>query len=171
MKRTFSRQVGRLASTAPPHSGRTIRDNGSVVFDSVGNAISSLGRASNSEWENVAAAAAVVAAGTSVGSTTFSVDEKVLVFLNILNHTNTVDPKEAFTVNPVNRLGYPAGEGKTQEEQSGPWVYVLATIRRVHFDEDDRYYTVARMDTGTEQRADAGKCHCVMYSAAAVGLT
>lgn len=29
-------------------------------------------------------------------------------------------------------------------------------MNRVHFDEDDRYYTVVRADTGTEQRADSG---------------
>jgi hypothetical protein len=158
MKRGFGRKQARRTS----HSitGRRV-ENGSVVFDSVDTAISSLGQSSNSEWENVAAAAAVVAAGTGAGSNKrshlqFAVDDKVLVFLNILNHTNSVDPQEAFTVTPVNRFGFPPGEGKSVDDQQGPYVYVLATVRKVHFDEDVRYYTVARADTGAEQRADTG---------------
>lgn len=131
------------------------------VFDSMDSAINTLGQGGNSEWENVAAAAAVVAAGTaSSGKRShmqFAVDEKVLVFLNILNHTNSTDTDDAFTVNPVNKFGYPRGEGKSSAEQRGPYVYVLATVKKVHFDEDLRYYTVARADSGAEQRADTGE--------------
>jgi hypothetical protein len=132
-------------------------------FASMDSAVSSLGNgSSNTEWENVAAAAAVVAAGSAPASGKrshfqFAVDEKVLVFLNILNITNTVDSEESFTVIPVNKYGYPRGEGKSHEEQQGPFVYVLATVQKVHFDEDLRYYTVARADTGAMQRADAGE--------------
>jgi hypothetical protein len=57
-------------------------------------------------------------------------------------------------VNLVNRYGYPPGEGITPEEQRGPYVYVLATVTKVHFEEDAQYYTVIRADTGVEQRAD-----------------
>jgi hypothetical protein len=115
-----------------------------------------LGQLGNSEFENVAAAAAVVALGT-VGSKRiqFAVDDTALVFLNLLNHTNSVDPPEAFTVAPVNKFGFQPGEGKSQAEQEGPFVYVLATVRRVHFNEDVPYYTVIRADTLTEQRSDA----------------
>jgi hypothetical protein len=56
--------------------------------------------------------------------------------------------------NLVNRYGYPPGEGITPEEQRGPYVYVLATVTKVHFEEDAQYYTVTRADTGVEQRAD-----------------
>jgi hypothetical protein len=56
--------------------------------------------------------------------------------------------------NLVNRYGYPHGEGITPEEQRGPYVYVLATVTKVHFEEDAQYYTVTRADTGVEQRAD-----------------
>lgn len=56
--------------------------------------------------------------------------------------------------NLVNRCGYPPGEGITPEEQRGPYVYVLATVTKVHFEEDAQYYTVTRADTGVEQRAD-----------------
>ncbi len=117
---------------------------------------------SNSEWENVAAAATVVAAGSqATGNSTlrhikFAVDQTVLVLLTLLNVTNVEDPKDTFTVAPVNRCGFPQGEGRTEEERGGPYTFVLATVTRVHFDEDDRYYTVVRTDTGTEQRADSG---------------
>jgi len=56
--------------------------------------------------------------------------------------------------NLVNRYGYPPGEGMTPEEQRGPYVYLLATVTKVHFEEDAEYYTVTRADTGVNQRAD-----------------
>ena len=59
--------------------------------------------------------------------------------------------------NLVNRYGYPAGEGITPEEQRGPYIYLLATVTKVHFEEDAEYYTVTRADTGVTQRADDGK--------------
>lgn len=116
----------------------------------------------NSEWENVAAAVTVVAAGEQGGSASksrhikFAVNDTVLVFLTLLNVTNIEGPKDSFTVAPVNKYGYPSGEGRTDTEKSGPYTFVLCTVKHVHFDEDDRYYTVERMDTGTEQRADSG---------------
>jgi hypothetical protein len=57
----------------------------------------------------------------------------------------------------VNRYGYPSGGGLTPEEQRGPYIYVLATVKKVHFEEDAQYYTVTRADTGADQRADTGK--------------
>jgi len=152
--------MGRKASRRTSHSiSNRHSKSSSQNFDSFDTALSSLGQTSNSEWENVAAAAAVVAAGVGAGSKNlsnlqFAVGEKVLVFLNIMNHTNSVDPQEAFTVQPVNKFGYPRGQGGNFEEQQGPFVYVLATVQKVHFDEDIKYYTVARADTGTLQRAD-----------------
>lgn len=59
--------------------------------------------------------------------------------------------------NLVNRYGFPPGQGVTPEEQRGPYVYVLATVVKVHFEEDAEYYTVKRADTGVDQRADDGK--------------
>jgi hypothetical protein len=117
---------------------------------------------SNSEWENVAAAVTVVAASESGASASksqhikFAVNDTVLVFLTLLNVTNMEDPKDTFTVAPVNKYGFPAGEGRTEAEKSGPYTFVLCTVRHVHFDEDDRYYTVERADTDTQQRADSG---------------
>ena len=129
------------------------------------NAIESLrNQNSNSEWENVAAAVIVAAESEKAAKNNksqhhikFMVNDKVLVFLTLLNVTNMEDPKDTFTVAPVNRFGFSSGEGRTETEKTGPYTFVLATVKHVHFDEDDRYYTVVRADTGTEQRADSGK--------------
>jgi hypothetical protein len=120
-------------------------------------AASSLGRSAyNAQWGDVAAAAAVVAADTAPKQRIqFFVGDNILAFLNILNHTNPDDSPESFSIDPVNKFGYPPGEGRTNQEQRGPYSYVLATVRRVHFDEDVPYYTVVRADTSTEQRCDA----------------
>ena len=135
----------------------------SGTMGSLDNAIESLRKQdSNSEWENVAAAVTVVAAGSAPAGSAksrhikFAVNDTVLVFLTLLNVTNMEDPKDTFTVAPVNKYGYPQGEGTTDLEKAGPYTFVLATVKYVHFDEDDRYYTVIRADTGTEQRADSG---------------
>ena len=123
----------------------------------------SLKSQANSESGKVAAAGASTMAVTpSNGNTAtrqikkFSVGDTVLVLLALLNVTNVEDSKDTFTVVPVNCLGFPQGEGRTDEEKVGPYRYVLATVNHVHFDEDDRYYTIIRADTGTEQRADSG---------------
>lgn len=57
--------------------------------------------------------------------------------------------------NLVNRYGYPPGQGYSEEEQKGPYVYVLSHVKKVHFEEDAEYYTVTRADTGADQRANA----------------
>lgn len=57
--------------------------------------------------------------------------------------------------NLVNRYGFPPGQGETPEECRGPYMYVLATVRQMHFEEIHPYYTVTRCDTGSDQRADA----------------
>jgi hypothetical protein len=118
---------------------------------------------SNNEWENVAAAVTVVAASEAGASASksqhnikFAVNDTVLVFLTLLNVTNMEDPKDTFTVAPVNKYGFPAGEGRKEAEKLGPYTFVLCRVVHVHFDEDDRYYTVERADTGTHQRADSG---------------
>ena len=152
---------GRRRSTRRTNMSISAKGSSSV-FGSLDNAIESLRKQdSNNEWENVAAAAAVVAAGSAGGQSKksyiqFAVNETVLVFLTLLNVTNMEDPKDTFTIAPVNKYGFPAGEGTTEAEKAGPYSFVLATVRHVHFDEDDRYYTIMRADTGTEQRADSG---------------
>jgi len=114
----------------------------------------------NLNWESAAAAAAVVAATAQATPTRnyiqFRTDEHVLVLLKILNLTNRQDDRAQYTVDPVNKYGYPLGEGKAERERQGPYSYVLCSVCKVHFDEDERYYTIRRADTGTEQRADPG---------------
>jgi len=111
--------------------------------------------------DSVFAAASVVAQSAATaakrGHVQFNTEDAVLCMLTLLNVTNPGDDTESFTVSPVNIHGYPPGEGKTELERQGPYVFVLATVKKVHFDEDERYYTVVRADNGTEQRADTGK--------------
>jgi len=66
--------------------------------------------------------------------------------------------REATTLVPVNRHGFPPGGapvGSPPLYHQGPYGYVLATVTRVHFEEDAQYYTVTRADTESEQRSDA----------------
>jgi hypothetical protein len=132
------------------------------LMTSFDTAIERLKKNSKSEWENVAAAVAIVQesekrpTSTSTRHNQFAVGDTVLVYLTLLNVTNGEDAKDAFTVSAVNKFGYPEGEGRTEDEKKGPYLYVLATVKQLHFEEDDRYYTVIRADTGSEQRADSG---------------
>lgn len=155
-------RFGRI--TRPTAARSTMKGGPSASPGSLDQALESLTTHNqNTEWENVAAAVTVVAAGSQATGNSasrhikFAVDDTVLVLLTLLNVTNMEDPKDTFTVAPVNKYGFPQGEGTTEEEKAGPYTFVLATVKHVHFDEDDRYYTVQRADTGSEQRADSGK--------------
>lgn len=55
----------------------------------------------------------------------------------------------------VNIYGFPPGEGERPEEQRGPYLFVLAKVEEIHYDEYEVYYTVRRADNGAKQRADA----------------
>jgi hypothetical protein len=55
----------------------------------------------------------------------------------------------------VNRFGYLFGEGSTPDERRGPYQYILATVKQVHFEEIHPFYTVTRADNGRNQRANA----------------
>lgn len=151
--KTF-RPMSRLSKRAPSNLQTIAKNDESSAFMSVG-------QMGNTQLEDVAAAAAVVALSTDATVSTtrkkYVVDDYVLIFLNLLNHTNSDDSPETFTVKPVNKYGFPPGEGNGSEEQQGPYVFVMALVKRVHFDEDVPYYTVTRADTGTEQRAENGK--------------
>lgn len=59
------------------------------------------------------------------------------------------------TVAPVNKFGYPYGEGKKEEHKKGPFKYVLAIVRQIHFKDVARHYTVERIDTGETVKSDA----------------
>ena len=58
----------------------------------------------------------------------------------------------------VNRYGFPEGGGGAlySEQRRGPYIYLLAQVKSVHFGEDAQYYTVSRCDNEEDQRADAG---------------
>lgn len=73
----------------------------------------------------------------------YKVDDDVLVY-----------NQQSRWANLVNKHGFPPNEGDTPEERRGPYKYVLATVKKVHFEEIKAYYTVTRRDTGADQRAD-----------------
>lgn len=155
------RPLSRLSKLGPSNrrAGAKMDEQETTVSDTR-SAFMTLGQMGNTELEDAAAAAAVVALTEGASATKriqYVVDDLVLVLLNILNLTNSVDPPDAFTVMPVNQYGFPPGEGHRSSEQQGPYVYVLATVKRVHYDEDVPYYTVIRADTLAEQRADVGE--------------
>jgi hypothetical protein len=157
----------RIGNPARRSTGAKLRRTGRNMSNSTSAASSDLSsmQAAASKVESghdsVFAAASVVAqsaatAAKRAGHVQFNVDDPVLCMLTLLNVTNPGDDNESFTVSPVNIHGYPPGEGKAEEERQGPYVFVLATVKKVHFDEDERYYFVVRADNGTEQRADTG---------------
>ena len=109
---------------------------------------------------SMAAAAQVVAASGHQGYKNFKKGENVLVPLKLLNirFEHTEGPLSETTISPVNKYGYPAGKGKTREEnKQGPFVYVIAQVESVHFGENAPYYYIKRADTGENQRVDQGK--------------
>lgn len=57
----------------------------------------------------------------------------------------------------VNIYGFPEGGGGalTPEQRRGPYNYLLAQVKRVHFEENAQYYTITRCDNDEDQRADA----------------
>ena len=144
-------------------------------------ALSNLDGAGNTS-ESVFAAAALVASSASGGGRAhqlYSIGDRVLVNLSFLKNTlgsgiarsdiltkevqKEVDEQieklmDNCTLIPVNKYGYGLGKappGSRLEEREPPFCFVLATVQRVHFEEDARYYTVRREDTGECQRADA----------------
>jgi hypothetical protein len=60
-------------------------------------------------------------------------------------------------VSSVNRFGFPPGEGRTAEEKTGPYIFVLGKIQEIHFEENSVFYTVRREDTGVDVRGSPGK--------------
>ena len=134
-------------------------DSNSNTSSAMVDAVERLNKYQSSDFEYVSAAAAVVTA-TASGKRNyvqqFGQGDHVLVILAILGLADAFGNKEMYTVDPVNKLGFPRNEGKTEAQNQGPFLYVLCVVKQVHFDEDERYYTVLRCDTNTEQRADPG---------------
>eukprot|EP00980_Cylindrotheca_fusiformis_P012284 scaffold3001_cov122-Cylindrotheca_fusiformis.AAC.9 len=75
----------------------------------------------------------------------YSVGDSVLIFTN-----------HRF-VSSVNRFGFPPGQGRTTEEKTGPYLFVLGKIEEIHFEENSVFYTVRREDTGVDVRGNPGK--------------
>jgi hypothetical protein len=65
---------------------------------------------------------------------------------------------------PVNQYGFPQGEGIVEEQKRGPYDYVLATVKSIHFGEDAIYYVVERFDNKACQRAQRGKSSQILAS-------
>lgn len=139
---------------------RKHRANQANQLDTMTEAVTTLNASQANDFEYVAAAAAVVAASatpnTKRGLVQFGQGDYVLVMLTLLDMADHDGEKDLYTADPVNSHGYPAGEGKTDQQKQGPYLFVLCIVTQVHFDEDERYYTVRRCDTETEQRADPG---------------
>jgi hypothetical protein len=158
----FLRRFSRLSTRI--RGGTSVRSNerssgGSSSSYGLAAAANMLGKQDeNSDWENVVAAATIAAATTAPGKRShvqFGANDHVLAKLHLVNTINHEDDPDTFTIDPVNALGFPVGGGNTEAERQGPYEFVLATVTNVHFDEDERYYTVKRFDTETEQRADS----------------
>lgn len=164
----YSRGGGGTGSFMQSHRRSTRRGQIALKKPGGGGMVEAVERLSSyqsSDFEHVAAAAAVVAASaqgsTKRSSVQFGPNDHVLVMLTLLGMADTGGDRASYTVDPVNAHGYPQGEGKTEAQRQGPYLFVLCAVTQVHFDEDERYYTVRRCDTGTEQRADPGYMEAV----------
>lgn len=129
---------------------------------------------SNSLGDAMAAAAAFVRTGMK-SHKSFKAGQRVLIAIPALTEDDSEEEEEEEediqpqskngqvrefrkpSIAPVNKYGYAAKEGKTELHRQGPFIYVLATVKIVHFKEDARHYTVERADTGGWVRADNGK--------------
>lgn len=99
--------------------------------------------AASSSLSTPSSAAASVTNNRSQMTKRYQIEDLVLVS----NH-------QSRWANLVNQYGFPPSEGYTAEEQRGPYLFVLATVQQIHYDEFAVYYTVERADSGAEQRAD-----------------
>jgi len=152
-----SRRSIRRGSARSSLSGENSTNSQSSM--DISTAVDRLGSGDGQDWNQTIAAAAIVAASANAPATRktyqYSKGEQVLVFLNLLNHQNRADDRNDFTISPVNEHGFPAGHGKTEAQRQGPFEFLICVVTNVHFDEDEKYYTVRRGDTGSEQRADS----------------
>ena len=152
--------LNRRRSTRNPLSDNGKNMTGTSTNHNVVHAVEQLNMYQTSDFEYTSAAAAIVTATTASGKRNygpqFGQGDHVLVILAILGLADAFGNKELYTIDPVNKLGYPQNEGKTEAQSQGPYLYVLCVVKQVHFDEDERYYTVLRCDTNKEQRADPG---------------
>jgi hypothetical protein len=87
----------------------------------------------------------------------YSVNDAVLIIHNREGH------HVGGFVTTVNRFGYPPASGTTLEEQRGPYIYVLGKVAQVHYEENAKFYTVQREDTGEDIRGDPGE-YCTIVT-------
>jgi hypothetical protein len=150
----------RSAQRSVVNSDISVASNGASILESMTEAMGILEAHQSNDSQHVAAAAAVVAASAQTsakrGYIQFGQKDHVLVMLTMLGMADQGGERENYTVDPVNEHGYPKGQGKTEAQKQAPFLFVLCTVTQVHFDEDERYYTVRRCDNGKEQRADPG---------------
>ena len=169
-RRSSNRSVVVDSGSAATTSGSAGSIDISTAVDRLEPPVDDLDGGANN-WESTVAAAAFVAASTNAPGAKrqtkqYNAGECVLVYLNLLNHQNRQDDPVDITIAPVNDLGYPKHKGRTEAEKQGPFKYLICTVVQVHFDEDERYYTVRRGDTETEQRADPSVMHPISNEAA-----
>lgn len=161
----ISRSTPRSSLSDPPLTGRGSGENRNVdIATAVDRLESNRNLFGQPNWNQTLAAAQIITAttnfpGSKRSTKLYGTGEHVLVLLNLLNHQNKLDDPMDFTLSPVNEFGYPDGAGPTEKQREGPFHYVICTVTVVHFDEDERYYTVRRGDTGGEQRADPNVMH------------
>ena len=176
--KTLSQGFLALQSILPPSRQESGEPNSVTLETFAQDQDAALGAAFSgqaNDWENMAAAAAVVTGGTAATDTRthrrYSVGDSVLVVGRIATSGAAGPPSamgssgyghrasydQQLILNPVNKYGYPPGKGTMEEERRPPYVYVLATVKKVHFEEDARYYTVTRQDNQCDQRADTGE--------------
>jgi len=158
--------AGNIRHTSAASKSTSLRSSGGTnSFKSLDkeNALDHLANSGeNGNMTSMEAAANVIKNGNNIFQKKMNVGANVLVALTLLDNVafvegvSSVAQLKESTSAPVNKLGFPEGEGRTDEERNGPYVYVLATVKSVHFGEDDRYYTVERFDTRSRQRADRG---------------
>jgi hypothetical protein len=152
--KALTSKIGQRLSLTISHHGGSTRDSTSshAKSERASYRPSEFNRGSSS----VAAAAAAVQASQTNRRIQFGQGEYALVQLSRLTISEQASDKDLITIAPVNKYGYPVGEGKNDKQKQPPHYYVLCLVVKVHFDEDERYYTVRRMDTDAEQRADPG---------------
>lgn len=104
------------------------------------------------ELDSSATAAALAAKRTRISAfRRYGVGDYVL----ISNHDLPDDSSKLVNIHGF--AEWDAGEALTSGEERGPYIYVLAQVKNVHFIENLPFYTVTRIDSGEDQRADVGK--------------
>jgi hypothetical protein len=126
--------------------------DGETPFEDKDIALANLANASEND---ISAAANIVRHGNmNITHKRLKKGENVLV---AFDNNDNFGFEQQLTSRPVNKFGFPKGMGKSEHQRKGPYVYVLAEVLEVKFNEYSTYYLVKRYDTGNCQRADSGE--------------